>query len=141
MLNITRIGFTGTRTGMNRYQIKQFENFFLPRKHLISEFHHGDCVGADEDAHYLLKMMEYTKHIKIIIHPPVKRTTRAFCKGTFLLCEEKEYIERTHDIVDSCTLLLAAPKSDIEEIRSGTWATVRYARSIGRDVLILKRER
>ena len=34
--------------------------------------------------------------------------------------------------------LVAAPKEDEEVVRSGTWATVRYARKAGRVVLVVR---
>jgi hypothetical protein len=47
---------------------------------------------------------------------------------------------RNRAIVRTVDLLVAAPSSAIEEIRSGTWSTVRFARSQGRRVLILAPE-
>jgi len=68
---------------------------------------------------------------KIVIHPPKNPKQRAFCKGHETR-EEKEYLVRDHDIVDECDLLIVVPKTRKEELRSGTWATVRYARKQGK---------
>ena len=50
---------------------------------------------------------------------------------------EKRYLERNRDIVDACDILIACPRTLKEELRSGTWATVRYARKVGKPVAIL----
>ena len=37
---------------------------------------------------------------------------------------------RNHKIVGAVHLLIATPKTDKEELRSGTWATIRYAKKV-----------
>lgn len=49
----------------------------------------------------------------------------------------KPPLKRNYDIVDACDILLAAPRTLTEELRSGTWATIRYARKTGKKYLIL----
>jgi hypothetical protein len=49
----------------------------------------------------------------------------------------KPYLVRNHEIVDDSQVLIAAPKEFTEQLRSGTWATIRYARKIGRTVRIV----
>jgi hypothetical protein len=125
-------GFTGTQIGMSPRQKIGL------RAHLIvaepgSEFHHGDCIGADEEAHYIALELG----LRIVIHPPLNDSKRAFCKLATLVLEPKDYIPRNHDIVDASEVLIAAPKTYEEELRSGTWATVRYARKINKPRLML----
>ncbi len=48
-----------------------------------------------------------------------------------------EELDRNRDIVAAVSILIAAPETDIEEQRSGTWATVRYARKKGIPVVIV----
>jgi predicted Rossmann fold nucleotide-binding protein DprA/Smf involved in DNA uptake len=48
-------------------------------------------------------------------------------------------LERNHLIVAACDVLNAAPLQDEEILRSGTWATIRYARKAGKTVIQLKR--
>ena len=83
-------------------------------------FHHGDCIGADATAH------DYAANLKfhIVIHPPLDAKARAFKPGKVLEC--KPYLVRNHDIVDVADTLIACPDGP-ERLRSGTWATVRYA--------------
>lgn len=125
-----KIGFTGTQIGITNKQALALEKQLAE----ATEFHHGDCIGADASAHEIAKKLE----IDIYIYPPINNRKRAFCTGSFSTYPPKDYIERNHDIVDNCDVLIACPKSNVEETRSGTWATVRYARRIKRPVIILK---
>jgi len=97
-----------------------------------AEFHHGDCVGADKQAHYIVSNW----NIRTIGHPPSSFSLRAWCE-----CDErrefKDYHARDRDIVDETDYLIAAPKSAAEEQRSGTWYTIRYARLKGKPVFII----
>ena len=128
-----KVGFTGTRTGLSVVQIVELSKFLDHPSY--TEFHHGDCIGADEMAH------DIAKHalLRIVIHPPENDRLRAFCKvsehGHIHI--PRDYLERNHKIVDDTELLVACPAQMREEKRSGTWATVRYARSQGKKVIIL----
>lgn len=126
------IGFTGTRNGMT---IRQREMFGLLLKLYGAEdmFHHGDCVGADREAHSLA----LTRLIKIHIHPPEDPKARANCEGYTEIAEPKPYLDRNHDIVDACDVLFAMPSSREEEQRSGTWATIRYARKQEKALIVI----
>jgi hypothetical protein len=99
--------------------------------------HHGDCIGADAMAHHIAD----TFFMSIVVHPPDNSAARANCTarwGQATWRDPKPYLERNKDIVDSCEFLIACPKGRIEERRSGTWATVRYARNTGKPVIILE---
>jgi hypothetical protein len=132
------VGFTGTREGMSEHQKRRLEVILLAMitDGAIVDFHHGDCVGADADAHEIARRVG----CRITIHPPIKATQRAFCGGESVIHSPKEYLERDRFIVDSCTVLIAAPKSDKEERRSGTWYTIRYAKKNKKYVIQLPRE-
>jgi len=136
------IGFTGTREGMSDHQKETFAGILKTAK-LLSEledevivFHHGDCKGADADAHAIALELGCS----VIIHPPVKRIMRAYCQGAREILPPEDYLERDRCIVDSVSGMIAAPKSDKEEVRSGTWYTVRYARKTNKRVILLNRE-
>lgn len=135
MINRT-VGFTGTRKGMSDHQKRIFETILLAM--IVDgntiDFHHGDCMGADADAHKIAKSLG----CEIFIHPPIAQSMRAFCEGIYLA--PLEYLERDRHIVDSCDILIAAPKSDKEERRSGTWYTIRYAKKNKKYVIQLPRE-
>jgi predicted Rossmann fold nucleotide-binding protein DprA/Smf involved in DNA uptake len=73
--------------------------------------------------------------IKIIIHPPTDNKLRAYCKSDNYT-QPKSYLERNKDIVNSCEQLIACPLTQEEELRSGTWATIRYARKTNKHILL-----
>lgn len=122
------LGFSGTRDGMIKSQRRFFEALIkkFVAKNTFSEkfFHHGDCIGADAEAHDIVR--EYG--FEIIIHPPLSDKFRAFKEGDVIL-PRKDYILRNHDIVNAAHLVVIVPSTNAEMLRSGTWATKRYAES------------
>jgi len=106
-------------------------------KGTYEEFHHGDCIGADAQSHEIME--QYAEGI--VIHPPINGSKRAFCKKSDWvdpkILDPKEYIARNHDIVNSVDLMIATPAEFHEQIRSGTWATIRYAKKIKKDLVII----
>jgi hypothetical protein len=127
-MKVSKIGFTGTQRGMTEIQAETISNYFGDGV----EFHHGDCTGADEQAHRLAK----AAGCLIIIHPPINPNKRAFCIADNIL-PQKDYLDRNHDIVDATELLLATPGEQEEQLRSGTWATIRYARKWKKPTIII----
>lgn len=130
------VGFTGTRDAITDAQ--RMAMHVTLRGLLVTDnayFHHGDCHGADEQAH----LFAHTFGYKIVIHPPENKAYRAYLATTIeRMMDPKPYLERNKDIVDHCTILIAVPKGQREEIRSGTWSTVRYARKMGRTICIIE---
>jgi len=129
-----KVGFTGTQQGMSQRQKEGFTRLILSLK--MIEFHHGDCIGADSEAHDIVRNMN--RNTEIVIHPPSNSSKRGFKKGD-LVRKELPYLERNMLIVQETRLLVTTPFSLQEELRSGTWATIRYARKMGKPVLILDR--
>lgn len=126
-----KVGFTGTREGMTHQQARAVSAFLEVGG--ATEFHHGDCVGADADAHALALLAG----VPVVLHPPTEPKARAFCKDAVMVWPEAPYITRNHQIVDVCDVLIAAPAQAQEVLRSGTWATVRYARKQGVRVVVV----
>jgi hypothetical protein len=129
-----KIGFTGTQVGMNNQQKKYLALFFdrLIKEYEVESAHHGDCIGADSQFH---SFAVYYK-IKTVIHPPINISKRAFCKGDEILPSD-EYLERNRNIVGVSNIMIATPKEDAEVLRSGTWATIRYAKNKNKKLLII----
>ena len=50
----------------------------------------------------------------------------------------KSYLSRNKDIVREMEILIAAPAEAIEQHRSGTWWTVRYAIRVERSVRVIR---
>ncbi len=128
-----KVGFTGTQSGMNDRQALKLVGFLkaLSAPSPIDEFHHGDCIGADEQFHQTVYDYEHT-----YIHPPEDSKKRAWCFSEHIL-KPKPYLERNHDIVDATDVLIATPRTSHEERRSGTWATIRYARERKKMVIVI----
>lgn len=130
---MTRIGFTGTRTGMSDVQREALRRLLLDMQ--LAEFHHGDCVGADAEAHAVALALG----VPVVIHPPRGAVLRAFCSGSAQVLRPLSYAQRNQAIVDAVDVLVVAPRGNVEEIRSGTWATYRYARRQGVKCVVLPR--
>ena|SRR5215217_5693782 len=130
---MTTIGFTGTREGLTEAQYLTLRSE-ITRRSLspAAIFRHGDCIGADSDAHDVVRTCS---HARIIGHPPTKSTLRAWRKCDHLM-PERPYLDRNRDIVNMSDELIACPDGP-ERQRSGTWSTVRYALKGHRQVTII----
>jgi hypothetical protein len=130
-----RLGFTGTQRGMTALQLMALEAWLGQRAHTFVEAHHGDCIGADSEFDAMLDSL----NIDTVIHPPNVEAKRAHCcasrygRGIGWM-PPKPYLVRNHEIVDATNVLYAAPGETAEQLRSGTWATVRYARKLKRAI-------
>jgi hypothetical protein len=125
-----KIGFTGTRKGLTTEQYSMVKWLFEQFK--PTEFHHGDCIGCDEQAAMLAR--EATIHI--VKHPPVNQHQQANSKADETR-KRRAYLKRNHNIVDETDIMIATPGEAKEIIRSGTWATIRYARNQNKRIIII----
>jgi len=126
-----KIGFTGTRQGISFEQRNELQRIL--RSKGTEQFHHGDCFGADCEAHRIARRLL----IPVVLHPPSDEYQRAFCHGWDVARAPLPYLERNRAIVDETDELIACPVGFTEEWRSGTWATIRYATKRGKPVLII----
>lgn len=123
------VGFTGTQVGMTEAQFTRVSRILASWGGWV---HHGDCIGADKQFHDIA----HARGIKVAIHPPTHSGKRAFCVGD--VCHvPADYLTRNRQIVDASLGLIGTPKSFEEELRSGTWATIRYARRSKKPVVIV----
>ena len=68
------------------------------------------------------------KKIMIHIYPPNDPKFRAFNKGDILM-DEKPYLQKNLDIVKNSSILIGCPiDKNKEQLRSGTWSTIRKAK-------------
>lgn len=115
------VGSTGSRHGMSAAQSMRF-GLILTSSGATS-LHHGDCRGADEQAHAIARGLK----LWIVGHPPTSSGLRAFTD-----CDEwrepAPFLTRDRTIVMETNLLVATPHTSQEQLRSGTWATIRIAR-------------
>ena len=129
------IGFTGTQEGMTFQQ-----KFSLGRK--LDELnptinrtvaHHGDCVGADAEFHVLCQ----ARGISVCLRPCTITSKRAYCVDAIRTALVQDPITRNHFIVADSELMFATPKDDHEVLRSGTWATIRYAQKLWKHIIVI----
>lgn len=127
---MTAVGFTGTRHGLTVPQLLTIGDVLA----ILAGgwLHHGDCLGADREVHKIAE----TLGIKTHTHPPASKKWRAYCASN-ASDQPRAYIDRNHDIVDAVDELIAAPAEMEEVVRSGTWATIRYARKKRKRVTIV----
>jgi len=125
------LGFTGTRDGCTPAQLLALRDLLAATLRHNDIFRHGDCTGADEQAHNLARLLGAIIHV----HPPTNPRLRAHCDGDVIWLP-RDYINRNHDIVNRSDRLIACPKGP-EDMRSGTWVTVFYARNRERPVTIV----
>ena len=120
-------GVTGTKRGLSN---KQIENFFefIRFNNNIEELHHGDCIGVDVQV--ALIMRELIDGIVIAGHPPDDDKLRGFFDSDIEF-DKEPFLVRNRNIVKKIDLLLAFPFERKEQLRSGTWATIRYAKKAG----------
>lgn len=122
-----RVGFTGTSHGMTAAQLEAVRSVLTEyiRLCVALEFHHGDCIGADDQACRIA--LELGGGYLIICHPPNIDAKRAYTPHDYVRTP-KHYLERNKDIVSESDVLIAAPREFTEQRRGGTWFTVRRAR-------------
>jgi hypothetical protein len=118
------VGFTGTAKGATDFQLRSLARWVRTRQ--IIQFHHGMCVGADEQAHHLIR--EEKPETYIHGHPPIDKKAFADVKVD-VLWDEDDYLARDRDIVHAVHEMIAMPKGYKEERRGGTWYTIRFALS------------
>lgn len=129
---LNNIGFTGTRGGMTDAQKDAFSRIICGGPAPTS-FHHGDCVGADDEAANIVAQIckdggEDRPPIVIVCHPPKDEEHRAFNDKYNVILEAKTHFARNRDIVDACDILIATPREMSRQDRGGTWYTIDYAK-------------
>lgn len=129
------VGFTGTRKGMSQKQKKVVQELLVELG--ATELHHGDCVGADSDAHDIARSLG----LVLCGHPPTVVQLRAF-KDCDMLSRAKPYLERDRIIVDETELLIATPAEYTrpDKPRGGTWYTLTYGEKRNKPVIIVYRD-
>jgi len=132
-----KIGFTGTRNGMSDAQktalVALLKKYTTRDNVTVHEFHHGGCEGADLEAGAIASKLKY----HIVIHPGGATYLPKGIKAA--VKDPKPNLVRNQDIVNAVDLVIAAPRTSTEELRSGTWATIRYAKRQNKALRMLDR--
>ena len=132
------VGFTGTREGCTTAQGGSLE--LILRERLAapgSVLHQGCCVGADAQAVAIARRL-FGGDVVIVGHPcdwaAMQDKDAVATSHPIRPCRPP--LVRNRTIVDECEVLVACP-SGPEVVRSGTWSTIRYARKVGKPVIIV----
>lgn len=121
---------------MTHLQRAAFTELVSPFGLYASEFHHGCAPGSDFQAAIIAREWG----LVVIGHPGKSKRGGVLSNLTaanHLTLPPQEYLKRNHTIVDRGNMLVAAPRNGMEEQRSGTWATIRYARKLKRPIYIV----
>jgi hypothetical protein len=90
------------------------------KDHGYGGFVHGDCVGADTEAALIatrLGLLTVSYPASHVVNSPA-----------VVRHDVQKPLVRNKLIVEASDVLVACPRLMKEELRSGTWATIRYAR-------------
>ncbi len=126
--------FTGTLRGTTTPQFESLREVISRRTRSGIQACHGLALGADKDFHQICR--EFS--VPLFGFPSTLRSKQAILPiSDFIqVFPEKYPLDRNRDMIDfavlssgSDSLLIACPKGESEEVRSGTWTTVRYARA------------
>jgi len=114
-----KVGFVGGSGGMTRAQADEVRSLLKLAR--ARELHHGDRVGADEQAVAIASELA----LRVVAHPP------AHGRGRARLDSDETWPtrpagRRNADIVSSTDLLIGAPDGQPSR-RSEVWTTVRRA--------------
>lgn len=134
------VGFTGTQRGMSKPQEVHVRECL--RRLDPSRVMHGGCIGADDR----FDQIAHEMGIYRVIYPSnivKKRVLRSVFEQVRPPCTVHEPLPplyRNRVIVRGVSFLIACPGESEEVLRSGTWATIRYARGASRRMLIIDPE-
>jgi hypothetical protein len=133
---IQRLGMTGSRLGTT---LQQRAGFMRLLRELqikgLNEYHHGLCIGADEQMHALAFEME----VPIVGHPPTRTDQMMVIhREEFVAMREPlPYLVRNRAIVQETDALVGLPSHTETQRGSGTWHTIRWAHKLERPVAII----
>lgn len=132
---IKHIGFTGTRHGMTNEQRRHVDMLIAEviggDVHLRVVANHGDCVGADAKFHELARRYG----CKVVGHPST-HSLRAYCQFDHEY-ERRSPMVRNANIVSDSDVMIATPQEAQEQVRGGTWGTIRIARRAKKPLAIV----
>lgn len=154
-------GFTGTRRGMTPAQRQAALDYLMAD--WPAQIMHGGAEGADDEIDEIVAPIYWEKGTGAgrllssifqvsmpIIVLPTDATRQAMWNGhstplgppkAFAAIRDvwgpSEPLARDRIIARRCTRLLACPGQAAEIVRSGTWATVRYARLAHKPITII----
>lgn len=131
------IGFTGTRQ-IDKISIKRIDDLLQTLLYYNTEYRGGALVvvhGCAIGAVIMFHKMCLNAEISIVGRPSYTKHSLVGFKHIHL---PEQPLNRNKRIVDDCDILIALPIDvNKEELRSGTWSTIRYARSKGKKIIMI----
>lgn len=131
------IGFTGTRQIdlVSQERLSYLEDILLA-KDVDSDFRATAVHGCAEGADSVFHQMCLNLNIPVYGRPATNSKTK-LGQFRFVYMPEAPLV-RNRKIVEDCDVLIAVPVNPlVEEKRSGTWATIRYARKLNKQIIII----
>lgn len=126
---------------MTEAQLDTFSKFIQENRKQYYLMNNGDCVGADGEAQDLCVVYFCTQHIRM--YPAFElghhKRVGVFTGLPHVVYMHKvtEPLKRNRLMVDDASLVVATPAENSEVLRSGTWATIRYAVTRGKKLHII----
>lgn len=131
------VSFTGTQVGMTGKQVDTLTSILATIERPFFGIH-GDYIGSDAQFDSIARLAVEFSHM--VVRPMRNAgSKRAHCwlGADDTVHEPREPLLRNRDIVDDGEVLFATPKEPNQVLRSGTWATVRYATSAGKPIIVI----
>jgi hypothetical protein len=132
------VGYTGTRHGMSQPQ-KEFvshalfalctDPVFRNMSNSTFWFHHGDCVGGDDEATNMAREYGY----KIYRHPPTESVHNRALQRFDATDLPYSYSGRNQRIAIRAQTMIAAPAPK----SVGTWNAIKHVRALFKPLLIV----
>lgn len=128
-----KITVTATRKGLTPPQLEAADNILTVLK--VTTVVHGAAHGGDTDLHKLA----HEKGLMCSIYPAseVPSNLNNLDVEGDVVFPPKPPLDRNKLMVDNSNVLVAFPAGTTEELRSGTWAAIRYARKQHKTVYIV----
>lgn len=133
-----KLAFTGTQADMTINQYRFVDQWLYRYKAELSLIEHGGCIGADTSFHTLCCEHGLAKLIEVWPSDIAGKQGKLSCPGSFKLHNPLPPLFRNQLMVRTCNTLLATPREIEEVLRSGTWATIRYARKLCKAIIIIQ---
>lgn len=131
-----RVGFVGNLSGLTSAQKEALICWVAENDFEITEFHHGDNVGADDQADTIVREFALA-FCRIIVHPANSNSVRAFTSDKDWPYDKPEIVVETRrkrppilrncEIVEQVDMMIVAPKTREPINHSCTWFAYGYA--------------
>ena len=133
-MHILNLGFTGSQKGVTPNQLTVLRKFILElSQSFVIDGFHGDCIGADTIFHAVCRKEGAREVYKF----PCTITNKCANTDAVPLADPRAPLDRNREIVHASDVMVACPGTSEEIIRSGTWATIRYARKQNKQLYVI----